>query len=68
MAHALFVGPSITGTVTLPDGTEVDVSPDVLYLPTLADVEVVADAIGRHLAEHGHPTDPTFTYTPSQEG
>ena len=71
--HALFTGP-IGGDVVLPDGTVVDVSPPVIYLPTRELVDAVADAIGRRHEVDGHPlflADPTvddhgFTYIPTE--
>lgn len=62
--HALYTGP-IRGTVTLADGTVVDVRPDVVYLDTLEQVEETARLIAeRHVAK-GHPhhdPDQPFTY------
>lgn len=63
--HAVLTGP-ITGTVTLSDGTEVDVSPEVVYVATVEAAEQVAHAVGQHYADAGHPTDPNYTYQPPE--
>jgi hypothetical protein len=52
--HAVLVGP-IRGTVTLEDGTEVDVRPAVVYVDTLAQAHEVADKVGARYAREGHP-------------
>ena len=67
MSHAVLTGP-ISGTVTLPDGTEVDVTPEVVYVDTPEAAEQVAHAVGQRYADEGHPTDPNYTYTPPKEG
>ena len=61
MSHALVTGP-ITGTITLPDGREVDVTPEVIVVADQQTADAVAHAIGQHHNTHGHPTDPTFKY------
>lgn len=63
MSHALITGP-IKGAVVLPDGTEVDVTPEVILLDTLEEAQAVAHAIGLAYTENGHPKDPTFEYHP----
>lgn len=65
--NAVVTGP-ITGTVTLPDGREIDVSPAVVLVDDDATAAAVADAIGRRYSSEGHPTDPNFTYNPPSEG
>ena len=67
MSHAVLVGP-ITGTVTLPDGTVIDVTPEVVYVDTVEAAEQVAHAVSQRYAVEGHPTDPNYTYTPPKEG
>lgn len=52
--HAVLTGP-IRGSVTLADGTEVDVQPDVVYLDTLDQAHEVAHLIGERYAAEGHP-------------
>lgn len=54
--HALLTGP-IQGPVRLADGTEVDVTPGVIYLDSAEEAAEVAHAIGQHWAKHGHPED-----------
>jgi hypothetical protein len=61
--HAVMTGP-ITGTVTLSDGTVVDVAADFAYVDTPEQAAEVADLIGRRYATEGHPKDPDFTYNP----
>ena len=58
MSHAVVTGP-IVGTVMLPDGRIVDVTPQVVYVESQATAVAVAHAIGEHTATHGHPTDST---------
>lgn len=43
--------------VALPDGTEVDTTPDVIYLDSLEQVAEVSHQIGLAHVEHGHPDD-----------
>lgn len=62
MSHAVLTGP-IQGTVTLPDGTEVDVSAPVITVTDQKTADAVAHAIATRYATEGHPTDPDFTYT-----
>ena len=54
--HAVLTGP-IKGPVQLPDGTQIDVSPQVVYVDSLEQAAEVAHAIGQHWAKHGHPDD-----------
>ena len=65
MSHAVLTGP-ITGTVTLPDGTVVDVTPQVVYVDDQATADAVAHAIAVRYANEGHPTDPNYTYVPKE--
>lgn len=65
--NAVVTGP-ISGTVTLPDGREIDVTAPVVIVEDDATAAAVADAIGRRYASEGHPTDPNFTYNPPSEG
>lgn len=60
---AVLTGP-IQGTVTLPDGTEVDVTPFVVEVASKEQADQVAHAIGLRYQSEGHPADPNFTYTP----
>jgi len=60
-AHAVMTGP-ISGTVTLPDGREIDVTSPVIYVGSQQDADAVAHQIGLRYASEGHPTDPDFTY------
>ena len=53
--HVLLTGP-ITGTVTLDDGTVVDVTQPVIAVDDARAAEI-ADKIGRRYAEEGHPDD-----------
>lgn len=67
--HLVMTGP-ISGTVTLPDGTVVDVTPDFIEVESVEQARLVSDAIGaRHVAE-GHPSfadEPhDFVHTPSE--
>lgn len=59
--HAVLTGP-ITGTVLLPDGTEVDVTPELVSVPDQATADAVAHAIAVRYRDEGHPTDPNYTY------
>lgn len=53
--HVMITGP-IKGTVTLADGTVVDVTPPAIAIdPTK--VEEVSFLIGEHWVEQGHPDD-----------
>lgn len=61
--HAVVTGP-ITGEVELPNGERIDVSGPFVLVDTPEKAAEVADAIGRHYAEQGHPTDENFTYRP----
>lgn len=67
MQHAVLTGP-IKGTVTLPDGRQIDVSDEIILLDTLEDAQAVANAIGARHAEVGHPahlgSDVPFEHTP----
>jgi hypothetical protein len=64
-AFAVLTGP-ITGTVTLPDGTEVDVTDPVVMVDSQAMADAVAAAVGESYRDNGHPTDPNFTYVPPE--
>jgi len=61
----VLTGP-ISGTVTLPDGREIDVTGPAIYVDDQATADAVAAAIGQQYAEQGHPTDPNFTYEPGE--
>lgn len=67
MSHAILTGP-IKGTVTLSDGTVVDVKPDMIFVDTPEQRDEVAHLIGERYAAEGHPAhehaDP-FIYTPA---
>jgi hypothetical protein len=68
MTHAILTGP-IRRTLTLADGTEVDVRPDVVYVDTPEQAAEVADLIGQHHADRGHPwhdADDPFEYDAEQ--
>jgi hypothetical protein len=54
--HAVLTGP-IKGAVTLPDGTEVDVSDAVIYVESPEVAAEVAHQIGMHWKLRGHPDD-----------
>lgn len=54
MTHAVLTGP-IRGTVTLADGTEVDVRPGVVMVDTPEQAAEVAHLIGERYAAEGHP-------------
>ena len=55
--HAVITGP-VTGTVTLPDGSVLDVTPDIVLVDSPERAAQVAHAIGQHWAdpEHVHPS------------
>jgi hypothetical protein len=57
--HAVFTGDTrrFGNRVTLPDGTEVDTTPAVIYLDTHEQALEVAHQIGLGHVEHGHPDD-----------
>jgi len=60
--HVVLTGP-ITGTVTLDDGTVVDVSAPVIGVDTPEQADEVAHLIGLRYADEGHPDVPQgFTY------
>jgi len=61
MSHAVLTGP-ITGSVTLPDGREIDVSMPLVEVDDQATADAVAHAIACRYRDEGHPTDPEFTY------
>jgi hypothetical protein len=70
MTHAVITGP-IKGTVTLADGTVVDVRPDVVYVDTPEQAAEVAHQIGLRYAKDGHPAhDPgdKFVYDTKKKG
>lgn len=66
MAVAVVTGP-ITGLVRIPDGRQFDVTPGVVEVDDADTALALAEEIGREYADHGHPTDPNFTFVP-QEG
>lgn len=53
--HVVLTGP-IKGTVTLQDGTEIDVRPIEIFVDTLDEAEEVAHLIGERYAAEGHPS------------
>lgn len=55
MTHAVLTG-AIKGTVTLADGTVVDVKPQVVYVDTHEQALEVAHLVGKRYAEEGHPS------------
>ena len=59
--HVVLTGP-IVGTVTLPDGSEVDVTADVVAADSPEHAAQIAHAVSQRYADEGHPTDPNFTY------
>jgi len=63
--HIVLTGP-VQGTVTLPDGEEVDVSPAAVAAPTQEKAAEIALAVSRFYAENGHPTDPDFSFDEKQ--
>ena len=68
-SHVLITGP-VKGTVTLPNGDEVDVTPATLTFSSEAEARDVADAIGARHAEHGHPdhdADQPFAHESTRE-
>jgi hypothetical protein len=68
MTHALLTGP-IRGTVTLADGTVVDVRPDIVYLDTHEQAKEAAILIGERYAAEGHPHhDPGDVFVHDSEG
>lgn len=54
-AHILFVGPHITGEVTLKDGTTVDVTPLAIEVKDEKQALAVDAAIGASYEAQGHP-------------
>ena len=73
--HAVFTGPYIAGTVTVPDGTVYDVTELVIEVASLEHAGHVSHAIGKRHEAEGHPLhgvdDPfvhTCTDTCPQEG
>jgi hypothetical protein len=54
MTHAVLTGP-IRGTVTLVDGTVVDVKPDVVYVDSSEQAGEVAHRIALRYEDEGHP-------------
>lgn len=54
--HVILTGP-IRGTVTLADGTEVDVTPPFVAVDSPEEVEEISFLIGEHWVENGHPDD-----------
>lgn len=64
--HVVLTGP-IQGTVTLEDGTEVDVSPVAVEVSSLEEAAELADKIGQRYAEEGHPDDVELDDDPDSE-
>lgn len=54
--HVVLTGP-ITGTVTLDDGTVVDVTQPVVGVESPERAAEIAHAVGLRYAEEGHPDD-----------
>lgn len=52
--HAVLTGP-IQATLTLSDGTAVDVTPGLVFVETPEHAAELADLIGEHYARYGHP-------------
>jgi hypothetical protein len=70
MSHIVLTGP-IRGTVTLADGTVVDVRPDAVQVDSPEQAAEVAHLISQRYAAEGHPLhDPEtpFTYDSPKEG
>jgi FMN phosphatase YigB (HAD superfamily) len=69
MSHAVLTGP-IRGTVTLADGTVVDVRPDVVYVDSPEQAAEVAHLIGERHEVEGHPDfdteDADFVHEPAE--
>lgn len=66
MTHAVATGP-ITGTITVADGTTYDVTPYFVVVDP-AHADELADLIGRHYEEHGHPqVEGDFIYNPQKD-
>lgn len=59
--HVVLVGP-IQGSVTLEDGSTVNVSAPAVVARDQDHADQIAHAVATHYAENGHPTDPGFTY------
>jgi hypothetical protein len=53
--HVVVVGPHIRGYVQLADGTQVDVSPDVIEVDTLEQAKEISHQVGIRFEEEGHP-------------
>ena len=53
--HAVLTGP-IRGTVTLDDGTEVDVRPEIIFVDSQEQAFEVSQKIGELYAAKGHPS------------
>ncbi len=54
MSHAVLTGP-IKGTVTLADGTVIDVKPDLVLVDSPEQAAEVAHLVGQRYAAEGHP-------------
>jgi hypothetical protein len=68
--HLVYVGPHITGHVTIADGTRYNVSPDVIEAASPEHAAQIADAVGQRFANDGHPlhTDGVpFVHIPATE-
>lgn len=69
MTHALITG-AIRGTVTLTDGTVVDVKPDVIFVDSLEVAVEISEQIGLRLEDEGHPAhdpDVPFVYVSPEQ-
>lgn len=52
--HIVLTGP-ITGTITRPDGTVVDVSAEAVEVDTQEEADEIAQAVAERYAAEGHP-------------
>jgi hypothetical protein len=60
--HVVYVGRAINGSVKVGNKT-VDLGEDYVVADSEEHAAEIAHAIGEHLAENGHPTDPSYKYT-----
>lgn len=67
MSHAVLTGP-IKGSVTLDDGTEIDVSPALITVETPEQAAEVAEKVGQRYATEGHPNVPEGFVHTSKKG
>lgn len=63
--HVVLTGP-ISGAVTTADGTTYNVSPALIEVESPEHAAEVAHLVATRYANEGHPTDETFTYTPTE--